>query len=109
VTFGDASEMLSVGGLVMSDNELLDPILRSLADGFEAHKSNFAGIEIRPLPGEWEPLRELLARQFAAGLMLYFGSGTPSWIVKLTQQGYTTHLPRIQALRAIGTAKASGA
>jgi hypothetical protein len=91
--------------MVMSDNELLDPILPSLADGFEAHKSNFAGIEVKPLPGEWEALRELLAHQFAAGLILYIGTGKPSWIVKLTQPGYTTHWPRIQALRAIGTVR----
>lgn len=83
----------------MSSNHLLDPILPSLGDYFEAHKPNSAGIEIKPLPGEWEALRELLAHQFADGLMFYAGTGKPSWIVKLTPKGYSTYLPRIKALR----------
>jgi hypothetical protein len=89
----------------MSDNELLDSMLLSLADEFEAHKGNSAGREIKPKPGEWEALRALLARQFADGFMLYSGQGSPSWAVKLTQKGYTEHLPRIEALRALGRAR----
>jgi hypothetical protein len=85
----------------MSDDRLLDPILRSLADDFEAHKPNSAGIVIEPLAGEWEPLRELLARLFADGLLHYAGTGKPSWFVKLTAKGYTMYLTRIQALRAL--------
>lgn len=38
----------------MSDKELLDPILLSLADDFEAHRPNSAGREIKPEPGEWK-------------------------------------------------------
>jgi|HubBroStandDraft_6_1064221.scaffolds.fasta_scaffold626862_2 hypothetical protein len=91
----------------MSDNELLDPVLLSLADDFEAHRPNSAGREIKPEPGEWEALRELLARQFADGLMLYSGHGKPSWLVKLTQKGYTAHRPRIEALRALGRSKSA--
>ena len=91
----------------MSDNELLDSILLSLGDEFEAHRPNSAGIAVEPLPGEWEALREFLARQFAAGLMLYSGTGKPSWFVKLTQKGYMTHLPRIDALRALGRSKSA--
>jgi len=89
----------------MSDNDLLDPLLPSLADDFEAHRPNSAGREIKPESGEWEALRELLARQFADGLMLYSGQGKPSWTVKLTQKGYAEHRPRIEALRALGGAK----
>ena len=90
----------------MSDNnDLLDSMLLSLADEFEAHKPNSAGIAVEPLPGEWEALREFLAHQFAEGLMLYTGSGKPSWSVKLTPKGYATYMPRIRANRALGTAK----
>lgn len=89
----------------MSDNELLDPILLSLADELEAHKPNSAGIAVEPLPGEWEVLREVLVRQFADGLMLYTGTGKPSWFVKLTPKGYATYLPRIKALRFFNAGK----
>jgi hypothetical protein len=98
---------LSVGGAVMSDNDLLDSVLLSLADEFETHRPNSAGIAIEPLPGEWEALRELLARQFADGLMLHTGTGKPSWFVKFTQKGYTTHRPRIEALRTLGRSKSA--
>jgi hypothetical protein len=91
----------------MSDNDLLDPILPSLADDFEAHRPNSAGREIKPKPGEWEALRALFAYQFASGFMLYSGQGNPSWIVKLTQRGYTEHLPRIEALRVLGRPKSA--
>jgi hypothetical protein len=95
----------SCGGAVMSDNDLLDPILPSLADDFEAHRPNSAGREIKPKPEEWEALRVLFARQFTDGFMLHSGQGKASWTVKLTQQGYTEHLPRIEALRAFGGAR----
>ena len=98
--------MMSHGrGLSMTGNELLDPILLALADEFESHKTNSAGVEVKPLPGEWEVLREFLARQYAEGLMLYNGTGKVSWSVKLTTKGYTTYLPRIQAQRVLGTGK----
>lgn len=89
----------------MSNTKLLDPILPSLADDFEAHRPNSAGIEIKPEPGEWEALRELLARQLADGLILYSGQGKPSWAVKLTQKGYIAHRPRIEAVRALGRSR----
>jgi len=91
----------------MSDKKLLDSILPSLADDFEAHRSNSAGVEIKPEPGEWEALRELFASQFAGGLMLYSGQGKPSWGVKLTPKGYTGQLSRISALRTLTTRGAS--
>jgi hypothetical protein len=91
----------------MSDNDLLDPILPSLADDFETHRPNSAGREIKPKPGEWEALRELFAGQFAKGLMLYSGQGKPSWVVKLTPKGYTAHKSRIVALRAFTAPEAS--
>jgi hypothetical protein len=89
----------------MSDNDLLNSILRPLADDFEAHKPNSGGREIKPEAGEWEALRELFARQFAKGLMLYSGQGKPSWFVKLTPKGYVEYESRIEALRALGTSR----
>jgi hypothetical protein len=89
----------------MSDQEILNHILLSLADDFEAHRPNSAGIAIQPLPGEWEALRGFFARQFAEGLMLYTGSGQPSWAVKLTPAGYATYQPKVEAMRALGTSK----
>lgn len=87
----------------MSENEPLDSMLLPLADAFEAHKPNLAGVEVKPLPGEWEPLREFLAQRFAEGLMVYSGTGKESWCVQLTQKGYTAYLPRIKAKRILGT------
>ena len=86
----------------MSDEELLDPILLSLADEFEAHKPNSGGVIVQPVNGEWEALREFLARQYAEGLMLHSGTGKPSWSVKLTAKGYTKYLPLINAKRKLG-------
>jgi hypothetical protein len=91
----------------MSGNELLDSMLLSLADEFEAHRPNSAGIAVEPLPGEWEALRGFLARQFADGAMLYNGTGKPSWFIKLTQKGYITYRPRIEALRALGRSRSA--
>ena len=85
----------------MSDNQLLDAILPSLADQFEANKGT-RFLLIRPSSvEEFEPLRELLARQSAAGLMIVHGTDR----CRLTPDGYRAYLPRITALRALGSAK----
>lgn len=83
-------------------DELLDSILVPLAYLFESRKRR--KLPVSPSsPEEWEPLRNLLAEQFAKGLMIY--SGTTSWNCELTPKGYTAHLPRIRALRALGGSK----
>ena len=57
-------------------DELLDSILVPLADLFESRKRR--KLPVSPSsPEEWEPLRNLLAEQFAKGLMIY--GGTTSW------------------------------
>jgi hypothetical protein len=87
----------------MSNNELLDSILIPLAELFEM-RQRLRKLPVSPSsPEEWEPLRDLLAHQFAEGLMLY--SGTRSWNCELTPKGYATHLPRIRALRVFGGSK----
>jgi hypothetical protein len=86
----------------MSDNDLLDPILLSLADNFEAGKGRRIVVSASS-PEEWERLREFLAHQLAEGLMLY--TGRESWNCKLTPKGYAKYLPRIRALRVLGPPK----
>jgi hypothetical protein len=86
----------------MPDNELLDSVLLSLADAFEANKGH--AVLVSPSSQEeWEPLREFLAGQSAEGLMRY--GGKESWSCALTPKGYATYRPRIEALRALGRSK----
>ncbi len=86
----------------MSKKQLLDPVLLSLADQFEANKGRFVIIKPSSVE-EWEPLREFLALQVAEGLMNAFGTDS----FRLTPKGYATYLPRIRALRAFAPAKPS--
>jgi len=84
----------------MSDTELLNPILLPLADNFEA-RGNGAYVEPSSLE-EWEPLRAFLARLYAEGLISFQVLGRKMFGCQLTQKGYTTYLPMITALRALG-------
>lgn len=80
-------------------NEILDAILLSLADEFEA--GNPHGRTIDPsCAEEFEPLRECLADLIAEG---FLARRCPFKIYNLTSAGYLKFKPRIQALRSLGS------
>lgn len=83
---------------VTTTSEILDEMLPTLADEFEA--GNPHGRTFEPLClEEFEPLRECLADMIAEG---WLTQRRPLKIYCLTPAGYRNFKPRIQALRALG-------
>ncbi len=82
----------------MTKSEILDSILLPLADAFEAGKGH--GLPITPASAEeYEPLRECLAELIGEGSLI---DPKKMKVYHLTQAGYLTYRPRINALRALG-------
>lgn len=84
----------------MSDNALLDDMLLALADAYETQRNRAVLVEALSAE-EWEALRAFLAQHLAEGLMVYWGTGRPTWNVAFTDKGYSTNSPRIRAKRAL--------
>jgi hypothetical protein len=80
----------------MTPNDMLDEILRPLADEFEAGNKRGRTIE------EYEPLRECVATLITEGLLTeILIESQKTGIYRLTNEGYRKYKPRIEALRAL--------
>jgi len=79
------------------ENEILNTVLRTLADQFEAGNRHFATFEPSSVE-EYGPLRECLAGLIAEGSVSnYAGMGG----YRFTPPGYDKYKSRIAALRAL--------
>jgi len=81
---------------IVTRAEILDDILLSLADAFEA--SNRNGRTFTSNVEEYAPLRECIATLIAEGSLTEQGR---MGIYRLTPQGYLRHKARIDALRVL--------
>lgn len=86
-----------VDAYVEPADELLDPILLSLANLYESGAKNRSQTILPSSEKERFPLREFLTEQVAEGLLERPSSDN----YRLTSKGYTTYLPRIRALRRL--------
>ena len=79
----------------MTNNKILDFILRPLADAYESGKNRC--VQIKPAsPEEYEPLRETLAALRAEGSIASVGDAH-----QLTSAGYMKNADKIKALRVL--------
>jgi hypothetical protein len=83
----------------MDQKKILDSILRSLADHFEAGKGHWQPIEPESAE-EYEPLRECMANLLAEGSVIQATPGAK--VYQLTARGYSIYKARIAALRVLG-------
>lgn len=79
--------------------EILDSILRPLADVYEAGNKHWQSIE-QTSSEEYEPFRECIAQLRAEG-SVQIAPGKVR-LFQLTAKGYERYLSRIKALRVLG-------
>ena len=79
------------------DHGVLDDILLTLADNYEAENGHFVSFD-HSAPEDFEPLRTCLAELVAEGWL----EKQEMKVYRLTSQGYLKYKPRIDALRSLG-------
>jgi hypothetical protein len=84
----------------MENEKLLDSILLTLADLYEAGNRYWQPIEPSSVE-EYEPLRQLLAQLRAESLIWTRPPTGNNGPYQLTAKGYSHFLPKINALRAL--------